>query len=77
MTQPLLDVWVIYDHPRDQPDWYIVRRQQPTTTGTIQHESRAYGFHDLEKARAWLAQQGLTRLDRHPDDDPVIVETWL
>lgn len=77
MTQPVLDVWVIYDHPRDQPDWFIVRKQHATTDGQIHHDSRSYGFRDLENARLWLEQLGLTRLDRHPDDDPVIVETWI
>jgi hypothetical protein len=77
MADELLPIWVIYDHPADFPDWFIVRRQAPRADGTIELDARAYGFADLENARTWLAQQGLTRLDRFPDDDSVIVETWL
>jgi hypothetical protein len=75
--EKLLDVWVVYDHPRDQPDFYMVRQQRVTRDGNILHDQRSYGFRELEKARAWLMQQGLTCLARHPDDDPVIIETWL
>jgi hypothetical protein len=73
----LLDVWVIFDHPRDQPDFYVVRRQRATRDGTILHDHRIYGFRELEKARAWLIQQGLTRLNRSLEDDPVILEIWI
>ena len=73
----LLDIWVIYDHPRDQPEFYIVRRQRATNTGSILHDVRSYGFRELEHARAWLRQQGLTPLARMDEDDPVIIETWI
>ena len=72
-----LAIWVVFDHPRDQPDFYVVRRQWAGRNGEIRHDATAYGFVDLEKARAWLAEQGLTRLERAPEDDPVILETWL
>lgn len=74
---PRLAVWVVYDHPRDHPDFYVVRRQWATPEGTVRHDSFCVGFRDLSTARAWLAQQGLTRLDRMPADDPVILETWI
>jgi len=70
-------VWVVYDHPRDFPDLYIVRRQTAQQDGTIANDVKAFGFQELERARAWLELQGLTRLERHPDDDPVILETWI
>jgi hypothetical protein len=72
-----LPIWVVYDHPRDQPDWFIVRRQFAHQDGTITYDRRAYGFRDLVNARGWLAQQGLICLARHADDDPVIVEAWI
>jgi hypothetical protein len=73
----ILSIWVVFDHPLDFPEWFIVRRQVPHADGTIEYDPRAYGFADLEKARAWLAQQGLTCLARQPKDDPAIIETWL
>jgi len=71
-----LPLWVIYDHPRDFPDAFVVRCQTVDGTGvTIAPCARL--FPSLARARAWLAQQGLTCLAREPEDDPVIVETWL
>jgi len=32
---------------------------------------------ELEPIREKLARAGLVRLDRNPDDEPQIVETWL
>lgn len=73
----ILNVWVVYDHPLDQPDYYVVRRQWADKDGVIQKDRRSYGFVTLERARGWLQQMGLTCLARAPEDDPVIVETWL
>lgn len=70
-------IWVLYDHPRDLPDYFVVRRHTARQDGGIEPEARAYCFHELATARAWLAQQDLTCLARHPNDDPVILETWL
>ena len=77
MAEKVLEIWVVYDHPRDHPDFYIVRRQVATNTGAIQLDGQSVGFRDLATAQAWLQEKGLTRLDRYPDDDPVILETWL
>lgn len=77
MPGGLLDIWVIYEHPTDQPDFYVVRRQWATEDGEVHKDRRAYGFRDLERARLFLAEKGLTCLPRFPEDDPVIVETWL
>jgi hypothetical protein len=67
---------VIYDHPRDYPEKWVVRAQ--TLKG---HEeivrSPDCSLHDsLEEARRALPP-GLVRFDRDPEDDPVIRETWL
>lgn len=77
MNDRLVDVWVLYDHPQDHPDYFIVRRQCAHTDGSVTANQTAYGFKDAATARAWLAAKGLTCLARHPDDDPVIMETWI
>lgn len=67
-----LVTWVLYDHPLDHPEFFIVRRwvgEEP--------EPRAYGFRQLERARAWLEQFGLCRLSRYEDDAPRILEVWV
>lgn len=73
----ILEMWVVYDHPRDLPDHIVVRRQAVRGDGTIVHDPRAYGFTDLNRARAWLREMALTPVQRSPDDDPTIIECWL
>jgi hypothetical protein len=36
-----------------------------------------FGFRTLEGARVFLQAKGLTRIDRHPEDEPAVVETWI
>lgn len=72
----MLDMWVVYDHPRDVPDAFVARRwtigpRGETATGeTIAHEN-------LAAIRVELAQRGLFRIPRHTADDPTILEVWL
>lgn len=67
-----LALFVIYRHPADFPDKYVVRKwimDRPT------HEFQLYEF--LEEARRPLEKLGLVCLNRAELDDPCIVETWL
>ena len=68
-----LNLWVIYDHPRDFPDHYVARLHVNgiPTESTIQAS-------ELEQLReVFLVDMRLTCIRRDPSDDPVIVETWL
>jgi hypothetical protein len=73
----VLPLYVVYDHPADYPDYYIVRVHYAQRDGSIRVNSKANAFKELSRARAWCAQLGLICLARHPLDDPVIVETWI
>lgn len=67
--KPIL--WTIYKHPSDYPDKYVARKfilDKPTSEILI--------GDTLEEIRKMLPL-GLTRFDRNPEDDPVIVETWI
>jgi hypothetical protein len=67
-----LTIWTIFDHPKDYPEYFIARKfvgEWPT--------QELFGSRNIEELRRVMVNRGLTRLDRHPDDDPVIVETWL
>ncbi len=77
MTADALAIWVVYDHPSDYPDCFVVRCQYAQRDGTIRCDPEVHSFNKLESARAWCAQKGLIRVERFPDDDPVIVESWL
>jgi predicted CoA-binding protein len=73
-----VDIWVVYSRPKDLPHVPVVVRRQIALEGNrIWVDPTAYGFEELEKARMWLAQRGLTRLNRHDTDQPHIIETWL
>ncbi|ART61155.1 hypothetical protein CBP36_19500 (plasmid) [Acidovorax carolinensis] len=66
-----LELWTVYDSPIDLPGRFVARKwllDQPTNE-LLQDKT-------LEGLRAKLPQ-GLTRLERSPQDDPKIVETWI
>lgn len=66
-------IWVIYDHPRDDPEHFVVRRWY----GLVKEETAA-AFSTLPEAREHIALEGgSVRLSRAEEDDPVILETWL
>lgn len=73
--EPLL-MWTIYDHPKDFPKSFVARPFSISCGGP----PRPMQFHvegTLEQLRQSFEAIGLTCLARSPDDDPVIVETWL
>jgi hypothetical protein len=71
-----LTTWVIYDHPADFPEHFVVRPWTVAGGGRLEPGSaRLCGT--LEQARAALVNLGLYRMDRQPDDDPTVVEVWL
>ena len=74
---PIMPTWTIYATPADFPSVpYVVRGWLVGPGGQVR-DSGAIGFADtLEQARNYLPP-GLVRFERSPDDDPVIVETWL
>ena len=78
MSDDVLRLYTIYDHPRDYPKWFVLRsfavlRGNPEPQG----ESPALLFKEVERARAWCEERGLTCIGKEPDDDPCIVETWI
>ena len=70
----LLEMWVVYDHPKDYPDDYVARMHVvpgPRATAV------ALKCRDLENLRGFLRERGKVCIARSPQDDPCIVETWL
>jgi hypothetical protein len=76
---------IIYDSPRDRPGHVVVRACDVRPDGSSAFDAGAIcwpykdGRRDdpLARARRHCERLGLYRLDRHPSDDPVIVETWI
>lgn len=66
-------MWTVYDHPKDYPLHFVVRRWYGTVA-----DGPALLHHTLAAARQYIAEHGgCVRLLRDPWDDPVIIETWL
>jgi len=61
--------WAIYDHPKDYPNHFVLRRWEWTTP-----DEDCQLFDTLEEARA-AVPPGLVRFVG--DSNPVIVETWI
>lgn len=68
--------YVIYERPSDYPGGFVVREFRIDVHATIKVRSEAKYCASLEIARK-LIPEGLFRVPRIPEDDPVIVEVWL
>ena len=71
--------YAVYDHPRDFPDDYVVRRwfvkrglSEPVPERSIYMQSE-----NLLDIRTRMKELGLTRINRQEGDDATILETWL
>jgi hypothetical protein len=71
-----LSLWVVCQNPSDAPGLFTVRRH-------IAHGPQAGPTNDvlvspdLETIREEMRRRGLVRMERYPEDLPVIVETWI
>lgn len=72
----MLRMWTIYKHPKDYPDSYVARLWEADAGGPRMTASVVIAS-SLEFLREQMMDMGLVKLDRQPDDDPVIVEVWL
>lgn len=72
----VLRLWVIYEHPKDYPDKFVVRGWNIEHGGVNRPDKSVLLADSLKEARE-LVPQGLFHLPRFKDDDPVIVETWI
>lgn len=70
-----LEMWTIYERPKDYPNGYVTRRFVSNASGT-EPDVVAYYSKNLVDARA-VVPLGRARLPRFRDDDPCIVEVWL
>jgi hypothetical protein len=71
----ILSMWTVYEKPTDHPTEFVVRRFDCTAQGPVATHDAYTG--PLELIRESLLQAGLIRMERHPNDEPQIVETWL
>jgi hypothetical protein len=77
MTGGAVELWTIYDHPRDFPGGFIARRWVIGDGAGPVATADCITAPDLDSLRAILQDEGLVVLARDESDDPVIVETWI
>lgn len=71
LQQIKVPLFTIYKSPKDFEGKYVTR------LFNVEHPTEYCVVKDtLEQAREVLPE-GLTKIDRQPQDDPVIVEVWL
>lgn len=72
-----LEMWTVYDHPRDLPEWFVARKFVVTPAGP-QPTTDVMLFKTLQSVRDYFeTHTGLVRLSRFEEDEPQIVEVWL
>lgn len=76
-------MWVIYDHPKDHPQFFVVREHffsedsNPLNVGKYVPSDEAQLCHHIEDARQVIVDKGGTcRMPVFEDDDAVIFEVW-
>lgn len=74
--QGVLSLWTIYNHPSDYPDNFVARRFTTDREGIHVTENVMVG-QSLSGLRMVMRMSGLTCIQRSPQDDPKILETWL
>lgn len=74
----VLDIWVIFDHPLDFPDSYVVAVQRVGASG-VEHLPQRWLRATLEGARDVVQRHHpfAVCLERQPQDDPAVVESWI
>ena len=70
-----MDLYVVYFNPSDFPNQHVARRQT-AGRGTVAIAADPLVVGTYEQVLAALPD-GLTRLERDPNDDPCILEIWV
>lgn len=73
MSEPL-SLWTVYSHPKDYPDDFVARKFLGDAP-TAEH-IKAPTLQELRRKLRDIAP-GLACIQRHPTDEPQIVEVWL
>ncbi len=75
-----LEIWTVYDHPNDLPEWWVARRFR-IAERMVEPEATPQVLlaKSLSELQATLIEhtQVSVRFPRSEGDDPKIVESWL
>ena len=70
-----LPMFTITDHPSDWPNFYVARLW--LTLPKAEPMPLVIMDTDLERIQETMEALGLVKLMRSPDDNPIIVESWI
>lgn len=70
-----VDFWVVYEKPLDFPTKFVLRKWEVTTQTTP--TAVFFVADSLKDIRKFLPAGVGTRLERSPQDDKCIVESWV
>jgi hypothetical protein len=73
----MMEMFVVYHHPTDYPDKFVVRRWVTSRIGPLPDSEWFFLGETLEEVRAKIAPLCLHCIRRHPNDEPQIVEVWI
>ena len=76
MSERVLTMYSVYDHPTDYPDMYVARLSNVTIKGFTPTDILIKS-PCLKTLRNALSSMGLERMERSKLDDPTIIEVWL
>jgi len=72
-----LNIYVVYDHPRDYPT-KIVCRIQRVRRGVVWIDDDLFAATEtIAEMETILARRGLTPFAPDPNDDPCILQWWM
>lgn len=69
-------IWVVYDHPDDDPNFYLAR-QWVVSAGNFTPTTNTVRARHIEDIREKMMHMDLFRIDRDPSDEPSVLEQWL
>jgi hypothetical protein len=73
----VLNIWTVYEHPRDYPDQYVARRFEVGAGRAVPSPTNDMFVADTLAELHALLPPGLFRMPRFEGDSPSIVECWL
>lgn len=71
----ILTMYVVYDHPLDFPDEFVVREWNSKLASVTAGKLVAHDASYEEVIKS--IRSDFTNIGRQPDDDPAIKEVWL
>ncbi len=75
-SEVVMAQFVVYKHPKDAPDDWVVRRWHICRTEPAVRPENGYRFRSLEDARTIIPRWAMM-LTPGPADDPAIFEVWI